>query len=79
MSPKDLSLPKSNLLTLLAFAVCAFAIGTTEFVMAGVLPDIAREFSISIPTAGWLVTGYALGVTVSAPRRFHEQMLSDLL
>ena len=54
-------------LILLALAVSAFCIGTAEFVMAGVLPEIARSFSVSIPVAGWLMTGYAVGVLVSAP------------
>lgn len=52
---------------LLALAICAFCIGTAEFVMAGVLPNIARSFSVSIPQAGWLMTGYAVSVVVSAP------------
>jgi MFS transporter, DHA1 family, inner membrane transport protein len=58
---------KRSLLILLALAISAFSIGTTEFVMAGVLPDIARTFAVSIPAAGWLMTGYAVGVSVSAP------------
>jgi DHA1 family inner membrane transport protein len=52
---------------LLALAICSFCIGTTEFVMAGVLPDIAASLSISIPMAGWLMSGYAMGVFLSAP------------
>ncbi len=59
--------PRSSLLILLALAISAFSIGTTEFVMAGVLPEIAHSFSVSIPVAGWLMTGYALGVLISAP------------
>ena len=53
--------------TLLALAISAFAIGTTEFVMAGVLPELAQSLSVSIPVAGWLMTGYAAGVFISAP------------
>lgn len=53
--------------TLLALAVSAFAIGTAEFVMAGILPDIATSLSVSIAAAGWLMTAYALGVFISAP------------
>lgn len=52
---------------LLALAVGAFGIGTAEFVMMGVLPQAAAELGVSIPTAGHLITGYALGVVVGAP------------
>lgn len=54
-------------LALLALAISAFAIGTTEFVPTGLLPDIATDFGVDIPTAGLLVSGYALGVFVGAP------------
>ncbi|GII55863.1 MFS transporter [Planotetraspora thailandica] len=54
-------------LALLALAIGAFGIGTTEFVIMGVLPEVAGDFAVSIPTAGLLVTGYALGVLVGAP------------
>ncbi|MFC1433693.1 MFS transporter [Streptacidiphilus sp. N1-3] len=54
-------------LALLALAIGAFGIGTTEFVMVGLLPQIATDYGVSIPTAGLLVTGYALGVVVGAP------------
>ncbi|MFC5663928.1 MFS transporter [Kitasatospora misakiensis] len=54
-------------LALLALAVGAFGIGTTEFVIMGLLPEIAADYGVSIPTAGLLVTGYALGVVVGAP------------
>ncbi|WP_199435156.1 MFS transporter [Qaidamihabitans albus] len=52
---------------LLALAVGAFGIGTTEFVMMGVLPEAAADFGVSIPAAGYLISGYALGVVVGAP------------
>ncbi|GAA1980868.1 MFS transporter [Nocardiopsis rhodophaea] len=52
---------------LLALALGAFAIGTTEVVIAGLLPEISVDFGISIPTAGSLVSGYALGMVVGAP------------
>ncbi|WP_145483894.1 MFS transporter [Yersinia aldovae] len=52
---------------LLALALCAFAIGTTEFVIMGLLPQVAGDFQVSIPTAGWLISGYALGVAIGAP------------
>ncbi|WP_432116846.1 MFS transporter [Streptomyces sp. bgisy032] len=54
-------------LALLALAVGAFGIGTTEFVMMGLLPDVADDLGISIPSAGHLVSAYALGVVVGAP------------
>ncbi|BBP81640.1 MFS transporter [Pseudomonas sp. Pc102] len=53
--------------SLLVLALSAFAIGTTEFVIMGLLPDVAADLGVSIPGAGWLVTGYALGVAVGAP------------
>src|SRR3954471_12943056 len=52
---------------LLALAISAFGIGTTEFVIMGLLPEVAGDFGVSIPTAGLLVSGYALGVVVGAP------------
>ncbi|MDN0112335.1 MFS transporter [Yersinia mollaretii] len=52
---------------LLALALCAFAIGTTEFVIMGLLPQVAGDLQILIPTAGWLISGYALGVAIGAP------------
>lgn len=52
---------------LLALAISAFAIGTTEFLIMGLLPDVARDLGVTIPAAGLLVTGYALGVAVGAP------------
>ncbi|MFE1251824.1 MFS transporter [Streptomyces sp. NPDC058735] len=54
-------------LALLALAVGAFGIGTTEFVMMGLLPDVADDLGVSIPSAGHLVSAYALGVVVGAP------------
>ncbi|MFD4568276.1 MFS transporter [Streptomyces sp. NPDC058467] len=54
-------------LALLALAVGAFGIGTTEFVMMGLLPDVANDLGVSIPTAGHLVSAYALGVVIGAP------------
>jgi MFS transporter, DHA1 family, inner membrane transport protein len=54
-------------LALLALALGAFGIGTTEFVAIGLLPDVAASFQVSVPAAGWIVTGYALGVLGGAP------------
>ncbi|MFF5387850.1 MFS transporter [Streptomyces sp. NPDC013012] len=73
-------------LALLALAVGAFGIGTTEFVVMGLLPPIAADYGVTIPTAGLLVTGYALGVVVGAPlltvlgrRVSHKRMLMLLM
>lgn len=54
-------------IALLALAVGAFGIGLTEFVIAGILPQIAADFGVSIPSAGTMATSYALGVFVGAP------------
>ncbi|MGW6396309.1 MFS transporter [Streptomyces sp. NPDC055103] len=54
-------------LALLALAVSAFGIGTTEFVMMGLLPHVADDLGTSVPTAGYLVSAYAIGVVVGAP------------
>ena len=51
----------------LALAVGGFAIGTTEFMAMGLLPQIADGVGVSIPTAGHLISAYALGVVVGAP------------
>jgi DHA1 family inner membrane transport protein len=50
-----------------ALSVGAFAIGTNEFVIMGLLPDVAHDVGVSIPTAGGLISGYALGVVLGAP------------
>jgi DHA1 family inner membrane transport protein len=47
--------------------VAAFGIGTTEFVIMGLLPNVAQSLSVSIPRAGLLVTGYALAVCLGSP------------
>lgn len=54
-------------LSLLALAAASFCIGTTEFVIMGLLPEVAADLGVSIPAAGHLVSGYALGVVVGAP------------
>ena len=51
----------------LALALGGFAIGTTEFVTMGLLPQIAEGVGVSIPTAGHFISAYALGVVVGAP------------
>jgi len=62
--------PRSSILSstpLLALAIAAFGIGTSEFIIMGLLPNLAEDFRVSIPKAGALVTGYALSVTIGAP------------
>lgn len=54
-------------IALWALAAAAFTIGTSEFVIMGLLPEVAGNLGVDIPTAGLLVTGYALGVVVGAP------------
>lgn len=54
-------------IALFALTIAAYAIGTTEFVSVGLLPTIADDFHITLPTAGLIVSIYALGVTFGAP------------
>lgn len=54
-------------IALWALAVGAFGIGTTEFVIMGLLPQVGADLDVSLSSAGLLVTGYALGVTLGAP------------
>lgn len=54
-------------LALFALTLSAFAIGTTEFVIVGLIPTIAADLAVSLPSAGLLVSLYALGVAVGAP------------
>lgn len=58
-----MSLPMS----LIALAIASFGIGTTEFVIMGLLPQVATDLRVSIPAAGLLIGGYALGVTFGGP------------
>ena len=51
----------------MALAIAAFGIGTSEFIIMGLLPNLSESFHVSIPRAGFLVTGYALSVTIGAP------------
>ena len=62
--------------SLIALAFGTLGLGIAEFVMMGILPDVARDLGISIATAGHLISAYALGVCVGAPmlilaRRYH--------
>ena len=54
-------------LALLALTISAFAIGTTEFVIVGLIPTVAADLGITLPSAGLLVSLYALGVAIGAP------------
>ncbi|MDR0270017.1 MFS transporter [Paenibacillus sp.] len=58
---------RKSIFALLALAISAFAIGTTEFISVGLLPLIARDLHISVTLTGLTVTLYALGVTIGAP------------
>eukprot|EP01036_Dinobryon_divergens_P008554 gene8554-11435_t len=51
----------------LALGVGGFSIGTGEFVIMGLLPEVARDIGVSIPQAGHVISAYALGVVVGAP------------
>ncbi|MGG0453228.1 MFS transporter [Priestia megaterium] len=69
MSGHERSLPKSkgNTFALFALAATFFGVGVTEFISVGVLPAVAKEFTISTSTAGLIVSMYALGVAVGGP------------
>jgi len=54
-------------LAIFALALAAFCIGSTEFIISGILLPVAHDLSVSVPTAGLLVTGYAAGVAVGGP------------
>src|SRR5258708_12222452 len=59
--------PSASRLPLLALALASFGIGTTEFVIMGLLPDVAGDLGVTVPQAGLLVTGYALSVAFGSP------------
>ncbi|MEO9298277.1 MFS transporter [Devosia alba] len=54
-------------LPLFALFLAAFAFGTAEFVIAGVLPEVAGGLNVTIPVAGYLVSGYAVGIAIGGP------------
>lgn len=54
-------------IALFTLTISAFAIGTTEFVIVGLIPTIANDLNVSLPSAGLLVSLYALGVAIGAP------------
>jgi len=65
--PESTSSTLRVVVAVVALAIGGFAIGTTEFVTMGVLPDIAEGVGVDIPTAGHVISVYALGVVVGAP------------
>jgi DHA1 family inner membrane transport protein len=76
MTAADLATPEAEMpevrsarpvLAILALAVGGFTIGTTEFMTMGVLPEIADGVEVSVPTAGHVISAYALGVVVGVP------------
>jgi DHA1 family inner membrane transport protein len=54
-------------LSLTALSLGTFALGTTEFIVAGLLPSVAADLSISVPVAGFVITAYAIGVAIGGP------------
>ncbi|MFE6707646.1 MFS transporter [Bacillus thuringiensis] len=54
-------------LALISLMISTFAIGTTEFIIMGILPDVPKDLNVSISSTGLLVTGYAIGVAIGAP------------
>ncbi|MEV4812437.1 MFS transporter [Micromonospora avicenniae] len=60
MSARSQPLPAG----LIALAIGAFGIGLTEFVIMGLLPEVAADFAVTEPVAGWLISGYALSVAI---------------
>ena len=58
---------KRSSMAIYALTIGAFGIGTTEFVIMGLLLQLAADLHVSVPTAGLLISGYALGVFVGAP------------
>jgi DHA1 family inner membrane transport protein len=54
-------------LPLFALFLAAFAFGTAEFVIAGVLPEVANGLNVSVPLAGYLITAYAVGIAIGGP------------
>jgi DHA1 family inner membrane transport protein len=67
MSQTEVSLPANVGLTILALAMGGFAIGTTEFASMSLVPYFAHDLGIDVPTAGHVISAYALGVVVGAP------------
>jgi DHA1 family inner membrane transport protein len=66
MSTSDAA-PGNWLVPMGGLLVAAFAVGTAELIVGGLLPVIAEDLEVDIPTAGWLIAGYALGVAIGGP------------
>lgn len=66
VSPSPTS-PNTAAWAILSLAIGGFGIGTTEFAMMGLLPNVAEGVGVSVPTAGHVISAYALGVVVGAP------------
>jgi DHA1 family inner membrane transport protein len=58
---------KGSRAAILALSLGAFAVGTSEFMISGMLETVASDLSVSVPTTGFLITGYALGVVIGGP------------
>lgn len=63
----DVATARNWMVPIIALFLAAFAVCTSELIIAGVLPALAADFAVDIPTAGLLITGYALGVAVASP------------
>src|SRR4051794_16509914 len=66
-SSSPIQVGKRSSMAIYALTIGAFGIGTTEFVIMGLLLQLAADMHVSVPTAGLLISGYALGVFVGAP------------
>ncbi len=67
MSAFSIADMKKNVLSLVALCVSVFVIGTAEYLIAGILPQVAEDLRVSEATAGQAVTAYALGVVIGGP------------
>lgn len=63
----DVTTSRNWMVPIVALFLSAFAICTAEFIIAGLLPAIAKDLAVEIPTAGLLISGYALGVAIASP------------
>lgn len=64
---QEVSIMKKYPIAIWMLAIGAFAIGMTEFVIMGLLPNVANDLNVSVSQAGQLITGYALGVAIGGP------------
>ena len=67
LSDPATAIPPSRAAPFIALGIGAFGIGLTEFIIMGLLPQVAQDLDVSLPQAGLLITGYALGVTIGGP------------